>query len=325
MTDDEFRTIVERASLAPSVHNTQPARWRMLGDAISVYCDGSVALDIGDRQGADAGLSCGAAVAATEIALSEHGWASEVEDFWLHPDTDATRTAMRLAARLQIKPGGPRDGLADQLDRRFTHRGLFSTDPQPLFGWTRSDAALVTDRKRIARIAELNDTASLKFMKNRDFRRELTQWMRFSPRHPRYGIDGMSREAMRMSATTALGARIVLGPLWGLCDLLRLSPGLTAEADATVTASVIALFHRPRGESPVLSGRAYLRMWLEATALGLAGWPMAAMADDPETNALVCDMAGIGVDRRLIQAIRFGKPNEAMPLRARRPLSELIV
>lgn len=321
MTEDDFRTIVRRAALAPSVHNVQPTRWRLVGDTVSIHCDTRVTLVAGDPHSRDAGLSCGAAVAATEIALSELGWQTELKELWAQPSVGT----LRPAARLLLRQGGARDGLADQLARRFTHRGTFATEPQPLFGWTRSDAVLVTDRPRIARIAAMNDAASLKIMKDKRFRRELVDWMRFSPRHRRFGIDGMSRDALRMPPATAIAARLVLGPLWGACDLLGLTRAITAEADATVTASVIALFHRPMDESPVLSGRAYLRMWLEATALGLAGWPMAAVADDPQTNAALCDMAGIGAGRRLIQAIRFGKATAPMPPRARRPLDELIV
>ncbi len=320
MTEGEFRTIVERARLAPSVHNTQPARWRLHGDTIEILLDSSVALAVGDPDHRDALLSVGAAIEATFLALLEHGWTAEA----VRANPAAT-DGLRSVATLSLTRGGEPDALAAQLDRRFTHRGPCDAGPHPLVGWTRSDAVLVTDRTRIADLARLNDAVSLRIMAHRPFRRELLHWMRLSPRHPRYALDGMSRAALRMSPGIAFGARLTLGPLWGLCHALGLTRGMTAEADATNSAAVVACFHRPREEDPVMSGRAYLRMWLEATSLGMAGWPMAALADDADSNAEVCRLVGIGADRRLVQVIRFGPTTAPMPPRARRPLRELIV
>ncbi len=320
MNDIEFRTIVEMACLAPSVHNTQPARWKSDGQAIEIYCDTSICLAIGDPGLRDAGLSCGAAVEATVLALSEHGIGCTVVDLW-HTAGDPLRPVARLTPGGTVMP----DRLAPQVSRRFTHRGAFRAAQSPLDGWTRTDAALVTDRPRIEKIAALNDTISLNALRDAPFRRELVHWMRLSRRHPRHGVDGMAREAMRMSAPVALGAGLALGPLWAICDRIGLTRGMVAEAAQTVTAPVIACFHRPLDESPVTSGRAYLRLWLEATARGMAGWPMAALADDPSANAQMCTLAGIETDRRLIQVIQFGVADAGMPPRARRPLDAVIL
>ena len=100
---------------------------------------------------------------------------------------------------------------------------------------------------------------------------------------------------------------------------------MTAEAAATRTAPVIAGFHRAAEEDPVSSGRQYLRLWLAATSLGMAGWPMAALTDDPEARAEMERLLVLPPGRRLIQVLRFGMPTDAAPPRARRPLSELIV
>jgi hypothetical protein len=75
-----------RANQAPSVHNTQPARWRPAVDHIKIACDPTVALSVGDPDGIDAGLSCGAAVEATVLALSAHGIGALVEECWAEED-----------------------------------------------------------------------------------------------------------------------------------------------------------------------------------------------------------------------------------------------
>lgn len=316
-----FEEVISRAALAPSVHNVQPARWRQTETGLALFCDMSVGLAVGDPEARDAALSCGAALEAAVLALSARGFGAEVADHWDRSDGGG----LRPVATLDLREGGAEDGLHRFLEARFTWRGLFAPAPDGLFGWGRSDAVLVTDASGKEWIAARNDGASLEIMQDGAFRRELLGWMRLSDRHPRAAYDGMSRAAMRMSGAEAFGARFALGPLWGLLDMLGLTKGLTAEKDATQTADVIALFHRPADESPVASGRAYLRMCLEAASLGMAGWPMAALSDHPQTRAEICARYGIGTDRRLVQCIRFGKPTGEAPPRARRPLSEVVV
>jgi len=52
---------------------------------------------------------------------------------------------------------------------------------------------------------------------------------------------------------------------------------------------------------------------------------MAALADDPDTNAAICARLGLGDDRRLVQVVRFGEALVDAPQRARRPVPELII
>lgn len=324
LDETKFRDVVARAALAPSTHNTQPARWQLAEPGILIFCDPEDGLAVGDPDGRDAALSCGAAVEATVLALSALGIGAEVTD--LAGDTPTlSGPDLQPIARIAMSDGAAVDGLAQQLEHRFTWRGLFDDSPVDLFGWSRSDAVLITDRAGRDRIAGLNDWASHEFLQDGAFRRELVSWMRLSDRHPRRDHDGLSRAAMRMSRIEALAARQALGWMWPLLGLVGATRGLTAEGDATRSAPVIACFHRPAGESPVTTGRAYLRMCLEAASLGLAGWPMAALVDHPETREEVCAAYGIGGDRRLVQVIRFGKPTGAPPPRARKPLSELII
>jgi hypothetical protein len=107
-------------------------------------------------------------------------------------------------------------------------------------------------------------------------------------------------------------------------ECFGLTKSLLSEHEVTLTAPVINLFHCDIIESPVASGRAYLRMCLEAASLGFAGWPMVAMSDHPTTNRQVCERFGIASDRRLVQVIRFGIPTGDTPLRSRRPLAEIL-
>ncbi len=317
-----FERCVGRAALAPTIHNTQPARWTREDDVLSLFCDTNVGLPVADASGRGAGLSCGAVLEGMVLALSAEGFDAAVT---LTGHSTNPGQGLVAVAHLTVLQGDAQaDGLHVQLEDRFTWRGPFSPTPAELFGWMRPDTRLVLDTGGRAFLAHRNDWASFQIMQDAAFRRELVSWMRLSDSHPRKGHDGMDRDALRMSRRDARAAPFALVRFWRVLNVFGATKGLTAERDATLSAPVIALFHRDLSENPVTSGRAYLRMCLEAASLGFAGWPMAALTDHPATNDQLCARFGVASDRRLIQAIRFGRPTGDMPPRARRPLAEVL-
>jgi hypothetical protein len=323
MQPSDFQGMVAMASLAPSVHNIQPVRWRLDGSAsILIAQDLSVTLPAGDPFGQDVALSVGAAVEATVLALSIQGLRPEVENLWISDDRTAI-VGHRIAARLVVTGNAPEDPLAAMLPRRFTHRGTFL--PGPVATWESVDATFLTKDADISWIAGLNDQAGLRALRNGPVRAELRHWMRLSSRHPRWGQDGMNRLALRMSPLLAVGAGLALGPLWSVLDTLGLSGAVTAEATKTRTAAVIGCFHRPADEDPITTGRAYLRFCLQAATLGYAQWPMAALTDDPNARRMIIERLVLPPDRRLVQVIRFGRPDTPPPPRARRAVADLIL
>ncbi|MDO7724060.1 MAG: hypothetical protein MUQ13_04520 [Loktanella sp.] len=323
ISKDQFEQVVARANLAPSIHNAQPARWRLRGKVIEIAADTRVALPAADPDGRSVGLSCGAAVEATVLALSAMGLMAEVENLWDQADLHWWR-GHRMVARVAMGESGVADGLAVRFDERFTWRGAFLDGSPKLFGWSRDDTALVLDVATRRWLAELNDNASLGILRNKAFRRELLSWMRLEGDHPRYDVDGLSREALRLPQQVVRKVRLGFGPMWPVLEMFGRTKALTAEADVTMSAPVLACFHRDAEESDVDAGRAYLRMLLEAAGMGLMAWPMAALTDDAQAAAQIVSKLAIGPERRLVQVLRFGEPSGDRTPRARRPISELI-
>lgn len=324
--------IVATANLAPSVHNTQPARWHLAGDgSILVVAELARQLSVGDPQARDLGVSCGAAVEGTVMALADAGiGVAVVEDLWPANDTVAF-PGRRLAAR--ILPGGAArpSPLNAHVANRFTWRSHFKpaamTAAKALQAWAREaeDVTLAHTPGDIAMLGALADDAGLVFLRDRAFRRELLGWMRLARSHPRYNADGLNLNALRMGALEGFGAGVVLGTgLFEAIDALGLGKVLTGEGSKTRSATAIALFHRPREESPVQSGRAFYRFWLSLTRLGFAAWPMASVADHPQTAETCGRHFSIPPERRLINVLRAGVAGSA-PGRARLPVQGIIV
>ena len=80
MTRDTLLALIREAALAPSVHNVQPARWRMADDGLIMFEDLAVRLSVGDPDGNDAAISLGAAVEGLSLAASQSGLTVELDE-----------------------------------------------------------------------------------------------------------------------------------------------------------------------------------------------------------------------------------------------------
>lgn len=315
--------LVDAARASPSVHNVQPARWRIDGDRLVLLEDTARRPAVGDPHGHDAAISLGAAAEGLAIAASGEGLATQVERL---SDDDGV---LRKVARLTFSSGAMPDPLLPVLAKRASWRGAF-LPPSPedrgaaaaLFG---EDRTVITDPAAIATIAAAYDRASYAIMRGEGFRAELTHWMRLKPSHTDWARDGLNAAAMQLSGIEATAAGAVLGPLFRPLAALGLAPALLAEAKGFANAAGIVLFHRGADEDPFDSGRAFHRLWLEIDAAGLGGNVLAALADHAETAAALSNEYGIDAHRRLISAFRIGRRSGGGFAPARLPLSEVLV
>lgn len=82
---DTVRRAVEAALRAPSVHNTQPWRWRIRADRIDLYADRDRHLPFTDPDRRDHLLSYGAALVHLYVTLVAAGIGHTIDRF---PDDD---------------------------------------------------------------------------------------------------------------------------------------------------------------------------------------------------------------------------------------------
>lgn len=326
MSDDLRRTLVGEAGLAPSVHNVQPARWRLVGeDGLDLYEDVRTRLTVGDPAGNDAGISLGAAAEGLRLAASRRDL--EVKPGALPPQVEA---GLMPVARYTLVEGGTPDPLAEHVAGRASWRGDFAVatnadrEAAALLGG--ADSAVITDPDRLADAAGTFDRASYDFMRDPAFRGELRSWMRFTSRHPRWSKDGLNVAAMALGRVEAVGASLVLGPAFGILDRTGIAPGLLAEGGKVASAAGLVVFHRPDAETPFDNGAHFYRLWLRIEAAGFGAAVLAALADNPVAARQIASMAGVPAGHRIVSAFRVGRrPPGAVVARARRDLDELLV
>ena len=124
---DQAGYLIGTAARAPSVHNTQPWRFRVGQYAIELYADQRRKLGV-DPIGREMLISCGAALFGLRLAVRSLGYVPVVE---LLPDP----ARLRLLARVRLGAAEPMTArerqMLEALPHRHTHRGPFAPGPLP--------------------------------------------------------------------------------------------------------------------------------------------------------------------------------------------------
>lgn len=330
LSSGDFLAVIAEARLAPSVHNVQPTRWRLRRDLVELLGDPARSIPVADPDSRDWRLSHGAAFEGLSIALARRGLSVDLE---LIPTEESTGLVgqLRRVAVAKVVSGAASAG-DHPVATRTSWRGRFrAVDAETAIhldqlAASRPDLHLIRTRADIANAARLADAASLYFLRDQAHRRELLRWMRLSRRHPQFDIDGLNSTAMNLNAVEAWGAGFVLGPLFDILDKSGFAAPLMSEYAKTSTAAAIAIFHRPAGEDPFVSGRAFYGAWLAMETAGFKGCPMSVLCDWTQARANLHEQCKLGADRHIVNAFRIGRP-EVIPQAGhfRLPVSELIV
>ena len=122
-----LRSALRLSLRAPSLHNSQPWRWRLDGPTVQLHLDAERRLPITDPHARELVISCGAALHHLEVALAAQGWQVQVRRL---PDPDKPT---HLAT---ITPHGRTNAtteteLASAILRRRTDRRRFASWPVP--------------------------------------------------------------------------------------------------------------------------------------------------------------------------------------------------
>ena len=128
LTQPLTHRIAEFACLAPSVHNTQPWRWRIRNDhLIELWADRDRQLRVADPDGRNLAISCGAALHHFIVASRALGAISTVDLTPVGGEPD-------LLATIRLSPGRTASDAAESLEvltRRRTDRRRFTSWPVP--------------------------------------------------------------------------------------------------------------------------------------------------------------------------------------------------
>lgn len=304
------------AGYAPSIHNTQPWRWRVTGSTLHLYAERDRQLPVTDPLGRLLILSCGAALHHVRLAIAAEGWHTEVHRL---PDGDAS-----LLASITLTDRAAPDPLVTRLEQAIMVR---HTDRRPVPDVPIDPAVLANLRdvceaeqarlhllKRDDVVVLASAAAQAQYLETADpaWRDELTYWI---------GAEapdgaGIPAEAIpdRAPETT------VPGRDFGQTGALPISGG----HDRYATYAILYA----DGDEPIdwlRGGEALSAMWLTATEAGLTLVPLSAAVEIPVTRQALRGLLSNLGEPLLVVRLGVGDPEHAGPPRTPRLPADQVV
>jgi len=311
----QIESALEAASLAPSVHNTQPWRFRVLRDRIELHPDPGRALAATDPEDRELRLSCGAALYNLRLALQSLGVRPLVS---MVPGHDAPGALAVVRRGGTIKIDEEHRALLEAVPRRRTNRRPFrevAVDPR--------------QRHALVRAAEL-ERSWLHVVTTPEERSRLKHFVRRA-HEIQLGDEAVQAELAAMTGTrpgavdgvppASAGVRPEMQDEWAFRDFQgpERHPGKDYESDPLVVV-LCSFYDSPLGD--LQAGQAMQRVLLTATTHGLSA---SFLSQPVEVRRVREDLrralGGMLVPQTLLR-VGFSTPVPATP---RRSVAELLI
>ncbi|MBM2616388.1 nitroreductase [Actinoplanes sp. LDG1-06] len=194
--DADLRAAAEAGIRAPSMHNSQPWRFRMRDGAIEILADPARRLRTADRSGWAVRMACGAATFNARLALAVRGRPAEVS---LLPHTAKPETLARLDPGPDRPPASAERELFAAIPHRHSNRSPFRPDPVPpaarkqLIEAARDEGAwldLLVGMTALTGFAQIATSAERVLRRDAGYQAELAAWT-----HADGAPDGVPAEA----------------------------------------------------------------------------------------------------------------------------------
>lgn len=315
---DQVAHVVEAATLAPSVHNTQPWRFAVREDGFDLLPDPERRLPVLDPTGRLLHLSCGAALVHARVAARALGLAAAVD---LLPEPG-------VLARVRLTPDAAPDDtelvLALAILKRHTVRGAFAAQPLPddllreLSRVAEQEGAalrpLRSEADQVA-LAVLLSGADAALERDPGYRRELAAWVR-----PEESVDGIPDRALPEDVPRGSSLR--------LRDFRLTRPersnGTAPPAEHPAVVVLTTLRDDPRAW--LEAGQALGAVLLHAAARGVQAQPLGQVVDLPGPRVQLARQLGLtGTPQMVLRLGHPAEPDGAHATTGRRALDDVLV
>jgi hypothetical protein len=231
-----------------------------------------------------------AVIAARQFGIEPTVVADDVKSGQLRPIADSAGEPLLRIATLSLVESGSPDALHPQLASRCTCRRMDRRRVEPEFlarlkSCVADDAGVrldwLTDPLEIAGVAALVGNGNRIRFEHEPFHRELYENMRFSAAEVKRTRDGLDVATLQLPPGVGRVLRLLrTWPRMRTANLVGFSRAVGRQAAAEVRGSGaigILTVDRPETDAFLEGGRAFGRIWLSATSLGLALHPTASL------------------------------------------------
>ncbi|MGA5824354.1 Acg family FMN-binding oxidoreductase [Kitasatospora sp. NPDC094028] len=317
LTTADLRLLAEAGGLAPSLHNSQPWRFRPTADllGLEVHADLRRAVPAADPDGRALHISIGAALFNLRVAAAHLGREAVVD--LLPNGADAQpRAVLDLSAPLRTpRPFGA--DLYPAIPGRHSSRHPFTNRDVPealvadLITAARDEGATLTvlEEHGVRRVLALTSEAEARIAADVTREAETHRWLRLEPSY-----DGIPLAAL---GEHDRDARVPMRSFSGH------PPRRTTRAERFEALPQLATLttHFDSQADWLRTGQAMERVWLLATVHGLRASVLHQAVEIPDTRWRLRDTAEGPAHVQLVLRLGYGPPGAASP---RRPIGDIL-
>jgi hypothetical protein len=321
----EMTGLIALAARAPSLHNSQPWRFRIDGSTVELRADPDRQLWQTDPDGREMLISCGAALYGLRLGLRRLGFQPVTE---VLPVPAQPALIARVRPGQRERPGHDEWDMIAALPHRHTHRGPFEPGrvPEHLLDDLVHDAAvegadlvLLNDPGQIHGLARLTAEASRAQRATQEKSTEARSWVRSAGSTARDGVPARARPgplllpSSRRRPEEPAHERLPRRD-FGLPGDLPVGGALpSATAVLTTTCDEPADWLR--------AGQALHRILLRAAGRWVFASLQSQPLESPDLRAAIRDYLGLSGRPQML--LQFGRANTAAAT-PRRPVAEII-
>jgi nitroreductase len=317
LTSEQVAGLLDTAGRAPSLHNSQPWRFRPTAQAIELHADRDRAVPVADPDGRELRIACGSALFTLRLAISAHGIRPVVT---LLPDHNRPDLLAIVEHGGSTPPTPEQRRLLRAVPARRTDRHPFRDEAVTVPELSALGRAALDEDAWLHIVDEPAQRAALRALVRRAhrtqtadpaFRAEFAGWISPSPGR-RDGIPA-----------AAAGALPEPQDAWVLRDFtdgtgrIRI-PGKDFEEEPLIA---VLTSHLSGRMAEVQVGQALQRVLLTATAAGLATSFLSQVVEVPRTREELRRLIGGTRPPQAVLRIGHGWPIAATP---RRPALDML-
>ena len=292
---DGIRQPLHAAILAANPHDTQPWLFEVNEGAITVYADRARNLGAFDPFRREMHLGIGAAIENLVRAAGVEGYTAYVRPA-MGTLQNSPGPQPVVAAHITLDPGAPsRDPLYEAIPDRHTNRGPYSDRPVSLDVLKSLAQLAASDRVRVAFIldpkarldlAALIVDATQRIVGDSDMSAASARWIRTGRREVDEHRDGITLDAAGLSTGTVMFGKFMPDLGAATQDSYWLANTREIQVHAPVLG-ILMVRDRLHMAQTIDAGRAWQRLHLAATTMGIAAQPLNQPVECVDRNAML--------------------------------------
>jgi len=323
MKKQDLINLIKYAIKAPSGHNSQPWKFKLEEDSITIFPDYQRALPVADPDSHELFISLGCALENLVIAAGYFGYHTEIEMKMEDPLKESIRVVLSSGNNKNY------DQLFKNIEIRQSTRSKYNkalippADIEKLNEAGKQDQVLFllyTGQGQIDPVIEITKSATVLKLSKKEFIKELMHWIRFNRKTAKKTGDGLY--------SGAFGGQSVPSWLGKFFMNLTYDPKMEGRKNVNLmkNSSGILIFIAKKNnkEAWVNLGRSFQRVALMATSLNINYAHINSACEEIEARKKLAEVLQLNPEEQPLLIIRIGY-SAKRPYSFRRPIEEVLI